>query len=156
MTRLAMAVLWTLTTAGKANAVQVGEPAPAFGSNVRWIKGDPVPELRKGRRPLADVVSAVPRGHPPHEERRRPLVTFLFWIDVPMAGIVGAAIWELHALARPPLMAALSSPSSASSLPGLCSGNDRRARPGHAELRFEEEPPDRVLTLDLSWDQPKP
>ena len=75
-------------------------------------------------------------------------ITFLFWIYMLLSGMVGAAIGELQALERPAVFAAV--------LAVLASGalfawfhNDWLARPSQAELRFEEEPPDRLLSLDL-------
>ena len=64
------------------------------------------------------------------------LLTFLSWIYIVLAGIVGAFATELEALL---VSAALSAMLR----------NNRFARPGHAELRFEEEPPDRMLSLEL-------
>jgi thiol-disulfide isomerase/thioredoxin len=36
-------------------AVQVGDSAPAFGQDVTWIKGDPLPEFQKGRVYVVDL-----------------------------------------------------------------------------------------------------
>ncbi|HWB99359.1 MAG TPA: hypothetical protein VG672_21770, partial [Bryobacteraceae bacterium] len=61
-------------------------------------------------------------------------------------GIVGAAIGELRALEHPPTIAALLVVLAAVALFSVLSNN----RQPQAEIRFEEEPPDKLLTLDLS------
>ena len=78
-------------------------------------------------------------------------VAFLLWIYLLLTGIVGAAVGELQALQRPTAFAAVLSALGVAAL-GAVLRNNWLARPALAELRFEEEPPDRLLTLDLSWD----
>jgi CubicO group peptidase (beta-lactamase class C family) len=73
-------------------------------------------------------------------------ITFLFWIYLLLTGIVGAAIGELRALEHPPTIAALLVVLAAVALFSVLSNN----RQPQAEIRFEEEPPDKLLTLDLS------
>jgi CubicO group peptidase (beta-lactamase class C family) len=76
-------------------------------------------------------------------------VTFLFWIYVVLVGIVGVAIEELQAFERPAVFAALLAVVGIAALV-IIFRNNWLARPSQAELRFEEEPPDRLLSLDLS------
>jgi CubicO group peptidase (beta-lactamase class C family) len=76
-------------------------------------------------------------------------LTFWLWVFLLVIGIVGAAVNELKALE--------SLAASATVLAGLgiaaafCTlRNNWLARPRNAELRFEEIPPDQLVTLDLS------
>ena len=78
-------------------------------------------------------------------------ITFLFWIYMLLTGIIGAAIGELQALERPAVFGSVLAVLGTCALIALLR-NNWQARPSQAELRFEEEPPDRLLTLDLSWD----
>ncbi len=78
-------------------------------------------------------------------------ITFLFWIYLLLSGNVAIAIGELKVLGNPlACAAALGGLGMAAAFAVL--RNNRLARPGLAELRFEEEPPDRLVGLDLSWD----
>src|SRR6185369_13053677 len=54
MTKSMMAWLLALAAAVVAS-IQVGEPAPGFGSDVKWIKGAPVPEFQKGTVYVVDL-----------------------------------------------------------------------------------------------------
>jgi CubicO group peptidase (beta-lactamase class C family) len=76
-------------------------------------------------------------------------VTFLLWIYLVLFGVVGAAVGELPALDQPAAFTAVLAVLGIGALAAMLR-NNWQARPGHAELRFEEEPPDRVLGLDLS------
>ena len=75
-------------------------------------------------------------------------VTFLLWIYMLLGGIVALAAGELRALERPALFASVLAVLVAAAL-GAILRNNWLARPSRAELRFEEEPPDRLLSLDL-------
>jgi CubicO group peptidase (beta-lactamase class C family) len=76
-------------------------------------------------------------------------ITFLFWIYMVLAGIVGVTIEELQALEHPAVFAAgLAVVGSAALF--IVFRNNWLARPSQAELRFEEEPSDRLLSLNLS------
>ncbi len=76
-------------------------------------------------------------------------VTFLFWIYILLTGIVSAAIAELEAFNRPVVLAAILGFLGIASLL-LIIRNNWLARSSQAELRFEEEPPDKLLALNLS------
>jgi CubicO group peptidase (beta-lactamase class C family) len=76
-------------------------------------------------------------------------ITFLFWIYMLVTGIVGAAIGELQALERPAVFAVVLAVLGIGALLAMLR-NNWQACPSRAELRFEEEPPDRLLTLGLS------
>ncbi len=76
-------------------------------------------------------------------------LTFWLWVFLLVVGIVGIAVNELKALE--------SLAASAAVLAGLgiaaafCTlRNNWLALPGNAELRFEEIPPDQLVSLDLS------
>ena len=76
-------------------------------------------------------------------------VTFWFWIFLIFLGIIGAAANERKALESPIATAAV-----LASL-GIAAGsailrNNRAARPSQAELRYEEIPPDQLISLELS------
>ncbi len=76
-------------------------------------------------------------------------VTFLFWIYMLLTGIVGAAVAELQMLKRP---SGIAGPLAVLGIATLVIviRNNWLARVSMAELRFEEEPADRLLSLDLS------
>jgi len=78
-------------------------------------------------------------------------VTFLFWVYMLLTGIVGVAAGELRAFERPATFAAILGVFGFAALFSIFRKN-WLARPSQAELRFEEEPPDKLVTLDLSWD----
>ncbi len=78
-------------------------------------------------------------------------ITFLLWIYMLLTGIVGIAIGELNALERPAVFGAVLAVLAFAALLVVLR-NNWLARPSQAELRFEEEPPDRLLSLDLSSD----
>ena len=78
-------------------------------------------------------------------------VTFWLWIFLIFLGVVGAALNERKALESPVAAAALLTCLGIGAL--FCViRNNRLASSNVAELRFEEVPPDRLLSLDLSWD----
>ena len=76
-------------------------------------------------------------------------VTFLLWIYFLLSGIVGAALGELQALERPAVFAAILGSLGVAALFAILR-NNWLARPSQAELRFEEIPPDKLLSLELS------
>ena len=78
-------------------------------------------------------------------------VTFLFWIYVILGGIVGCAVAEREMLQSPAASAALLAGLGIAALVAILR-NNWLANPSRAELRFEEEPPDRLISLDLSLD----
>jgi len=78
-------------------------------------------------------------------------LTFWLWIFLLLMGIIGAAVNERKALQSPAGTAAVLAVLGVAALFAILR-NNWLARPGQAELRFEEEPPDRLLSLDLSWD----
>ncbi len=78
-------------------------------------------------------------------------LTFWLWIYVILGGIVGCAVAELQALENPVASAAVLAGFGIAALLTILR-NNWLASPGQAELRFEEEPPDRLLSLDLSWE----
>jgi hypothetical protein len=76
-------------------------------------------------------------------------LTFWLWFWLLLMGLIGAVVNERKAFANPAAATAV--------LAGLgfvavfcVVRNNRSARPVCAELRFEEVPPDRLLSLDLS------
>jgi hypothetical protein len=76
-------------------------------------------------------------------------VTFWLWLYVVLGGIVGCAVGEREALESPVTSAALLAGLGIAALVAILR-NNWLASPRQAELRFEEEPPDRLLSLDLS------
>ena len=78
-------------------------------------------------------------------------VTFWLWIYVILAGTVSCAVKEREMLENPVASAAVLVGLGIAALFTILR-NNCLASPSQAELRFEEEPPDRLLTLDLSWD----
>jgi CubicO group peptidase (beta-lactamase class C family) len=82
-------------------------------------------------------------------------LTFLFWIYMALVGTIGCANLELQALESSLLPAALLAGFGAPAVFAVVR-NNWLAAPSRAELRFEEEPPDRVLSLDLSWNGGSP
>ena len=76
-------------------------------------------------------------------------VTFLLWIYVVGSGIVGCALGELHALESPAATATVLTGMGIAALFAVVR-NNWLARPSQAELRFEEIPPDQLLSLELS------
>ena len=78
-------------------------------------------------------------------------LTFLFWIYIILFGMVGAAIGESQALASPAASAALLAAFAIAALLAILR-NNWLASPNRAELRYEEEPADQLLSLNLSWD----
>jgi len=75
-------------------------------------------------------------------------VTFWLWLYVILAGIVAAARGESEALGNPPAIGAVLAGLGAAAI--FCVvRNHRAAAAGDAELRFEEEPPDKLLSLNL-------
>jgi CubicO group peptidase (beta-lactamase class C family) len=76
-------------------------------------------------------------------------LTFWLWIYIIVAGIVGCALGEMQVLESPAATAAVLAALGIAALLAVLR-NNRAAGPGQTELRFEEEPPDRLLTLDLS------
>jgi CubicO group peptidase (beta-lactamase class C family) len=78
-------------------------------------------------------------------------ITFLFWIYVILGGIVGCAVSERGALESRVASAALLAGLGIAALVAILR-NNWLASSSRAELRFEEEPPDRLISLDLSWD----
>src|ERR1019366_2344029 len=78
-------------------------------------------------------------------------VTFLFWIYVILGGMVGCAVAEREMLQSPAASAALLAGLGIAALVAILR-NKWLASSSRAELRFEEEPPDRLISLDLSWD----
>jgi CubicO group peptidase (beta-lactamase class C family) len=76
-------------------------------------------------------------------------VTFWLWIFLIFLGIVGAAVNERKALESPTATAAVLAGL------GIAAGaailrNNWLARPSQAELRYEETPPDQLISLELS------
>jgi CubicO group peptidase (beta-lactamase class C family) len=76
-------------------------------------------------------------------------VTFWLWIYVVLGGIVGCAISEREMLESPVACAAVLAGFGIAALFAMLR-NNWLASPSQAELRYEEEPPDRLLSLDLS------
>jgi hypothetical protein len=75
-------------------------------------------------------------------------VTFLLWIYVLLTGVVGLAIGELEAFQRPAVFGGILAVLAIAAASAMVR-NNWQAHPGQAELRFEEEPPDRLLSLEL-------
>jgi hypothetical protein len=75
-------------------------------------------------------------------------VTFLFWIYMLLTGIVGTAVSEVQALERPGAMGVVLGVLGIAAAFSI-GRNNRLAGPSQAELRFEEEPPDKLVALDL-------
>ena len=78
-------------------------------------------------------------------------VTFWLWIYVILGGIVGCAVSEREALQSTVASTAVLAGLGIAALFAILR-NNWLASPSQAELRFEEEPTDRLLSLDLSWD----
>jgi hypothetical protein len=76
-------------------------------------------------------------------------VTFWLWIFLIFLGIVGAAVKERQALESPAATAAVLAAIGIAALFAVLR-NNRLARPAEAELRYEELPPDRLVSLELS------
>jgi CubicO group peptidase (beta-lactamase class C family) len=76
-------------------------------------------------------------------------ITFLLWIYILFAGIMGCAVGELKALQSPVSCAVLLASLAIAALFAVAR-NNWLARPSQAELRFEEVPPDQLLSLELS------
>jgi hypothetical protein len=76
-------------------------------------------------------------------------LTFWLWIYIIVGGIVACALGELQVLESAAATAAVLAALGIAALLAVLH-NNRAAGPGQTELRFEEEPPDRLLTLDLS------
>jgi thiol-disulfide isomerase/thioredoxin len=88
--------IWLLLAAAQLlPAVQVGEPAPALGADVRWIKGAPVPEFQKGRVYVIDLwgtwcppcLADIPHLKKVAEQYRGKGVVFIAIAISPEAGI---------------------------------------------------------------------
>jgi len=76
-------------------------------------------------------------------------LTFWLWFWLLFMGLIGAVVNERKALASPAATTAVLAGLGIAAL--FCVvRNNRSARPVAAELRFEEVPPDRLLSLDLS------
>ena len=73
----------------------------------------------------------------------------LFWVYAILGVLTGGAVAERRALEDPALCTALLAGLGIAALFTVVR-NHRFASPGQAELRFEEEPPGRLLTLGLS------
>ena len=76
-------------------------------------------------------------------------VAFWLWLILLFVGIVGAAVNELKALDSPAIITAVLAGLGIAALFAMLR-NNWLASPSRAELRFEEEPPDQLLSLDLS------
>ncbi|MDR3702825.1 MAG: serine hydrolase [Candidatus Sulfopaludibacter sp.] len=76
-------------------------------------------------------------------------LTFWLWIVLLLVGVVGAAVNELKAFESPAASAAILAGLGIVALYCIVR-NNRLAAPRHAELRYEEIPADRLVTLDLS------
>jgi hypothetical protein len=76
-------------------------------------------------------------------------LTFWLWIILLLAGVVVAAVNELRAFESLAASAALVFGSGTLAVFTILR-NNRLARPGSAELRFEEQPPDQLQSLNLS------
>ena len=73
-------------------------------------------------------------------------LTFLFWIYIILFGLVGCAVGERQALESPVASSALLAGLGFAAFFAILR-NNWLAGSGQAELRFEEEPPDRLLSL---------
>ncbi len=80
---------------------------------------------------------------------RRSGFYFQIIIYLVLGGVVGVAIEELEAFKRPAAFVAALAAVGAAAL-FIILRNNWLARAHQAELRFEEEPPDKLLSLDLS------
>lgn len=76
-------------------------------------------------------------------------VTFWLWIFLIFLGIVAAAVQERRALESPAATAAVLAGLGIAALFAVLR-NNRLARPAQAELRYEEIPPDQLVSLELS------
>ena len=76
-------------------------------------------------------------------------VTFLLWIYIVLAGIVGCAVSERKALESPAATAAVLTGMGIVAVFAILR-NNWLARPSQAELRYEEISPDQLLSLELS------
>jgi hypothetical protein len=76
-------------------------------------------------------------------------VTLWLWIFLIFLGIVGAAVNERKALESPTATAAVLAFLGVAALLAILR-NNRLARPSQAELRYEEIPPDQLISLELS------
>lgn len=76
-------------------------------------------------------------------------VTFLLWLYIVLSGIVGCAVGERQALESTAATAAVVAGLGMAALFAVLR-NNWLARPSQAELRFEEIPPDKLLSLELS------
>jgi uncharacterized membrane protein HdeD (DUF308 family) len=76
-------------------------------------------------------------------------ITFLLWIYIILAGVLGCAVGEREALERPGPIAAVLGVLSIAALLAILR-NNWLARSSQAELRFEEVPADQLVTLELS------
>ena len=81
--------------------------------------------------------------------RSKLYLTFWLWIYILLAGIVAAAVNERDALKNPTAAAALLAGLGIAAA-SCVFRNHRVAARSYAELRFEEIPPDQLLSLDLS------
>jgi hypothetical protein len=75
----------------------------------------------------------------------------LFLIYILLMVILGAAINERKALQDPAATAAILAGLAIAAVFAILR-NNWLAAPSRAELRFEEEPPDKLTSLNLSWD----
>jgi len=76
-------------------------------------------------------------------------ITFLLWIYMILAGIVGCAVSERKALESPAATTAVLAGLGIAAAFAVLRSN-WLARPSQAELRFEEIPPDQLVSLELS------
>ena len=76
-------------------------------------------------------------------------VTFLLWIYMVFSGVVACAVGERNALQSSAATAAILAGLGIAALFAVLR-NNWLARPSQAEIRFEEVPPDQVLSLGLS------
>ena len=76
-------------------------------------------------------------------------VTFLLWIYIVGSGVAVGAAGERRALENPRACAAVLAVFAIAALFAVLR-NNWLARPNHAELRFEEVPPDQLTSLELS------
>jgi formate-dependent nitrite reductase membrane component NrfD len=76
-------------------------------------------------------------------------ITFLFWLYIVGMGLVGCAVGEREALENPPACAAVLAGLGIAAVFALLR-NNWLARPSQAELRYEEIPPDHLVSLELS------
>ena len=82
-------------------------------------------------------------------------VTFLLWLYVVFAVVVTAAVSERQALESGSAIIGVVSVLALAAVACVLR-NNRLARPDQAELRYEEIPPDQLVSLDLSWDGGSP